>query len=243
MAISPLRVWPVWLGLLFLPLIPSRPTVAAPARPPAATLGSLTGTGYVNPGQRALKSGMNLNAGDQIVLRRGKLSIRMADGTTIKLAGPAEFTVETPRDAAGRSVFQATAGRIFVNTRQSRGSEVRVVTPSATLAVRGSSAGADVSPTSSLMWCDQGLVYVDAAGQQILLHPGYETLVQRGEAPPPPTPMSDNTHALNQLLNLEASLSQSETTVVIDGASVSGTGSPEEQLTNPPVAIRARAET
>jgi len=175
---------------------------------------------------------MNLNAGDQIVLRRGKLSIRMADGTTIKLAGPAEFTVETPRDAAGRSVFQATAGRIFVNTRQSRGSEVRVVTPSATLAVRGSSAGADVSPTSSLMWCDQGLVYVDAAGQQILLHPGYETLVQRGEAPPPPTPMSDNTHALNQLLNLEASLSQSETTVVIDGASVSGTGSPEEQRMN-----------
>jgi len=228
MAISPLRVWPVWLGLLVLPLLPSRPTLAAPARPPAATLGTLTGTGYVNPGQRALKSGMRLNTGDQIILRRGKLTIRMADGTTIKLAGPAEFTVETPRDAAGRSVFQATSGRIFVNTRQSKGSEVRVVTPSATLAVRGSSAGADVSPTASLMWCDQGLVYVDAAGEQILLHPGYETLVAKGEAPPPPTPMSDNTHALNQILNLEASLSQSESTVVLEGASV-GSGSPEEQ--------------
>ena len=114
---------------------------------------------------------MRLNT-DQIILRRGKLTIRMADSTG--RAGGVHGGIER---RGGRSVFRRP-GRIFVN--RGRAGSGRVV-PSVT-AVRGSSAGADVSPTASLMWCDQGLVYVDAAGEQICSI-GYETPLRRARRP------------------------------------------------------------
>ncbi|MDH7569700.1 MAG: FecR family protein, partial [Armatimonadota bacterium] len=193
---------------------------AAAAPGPTAVIGNLVGSGYVGTPNRPLANNMRLGPGDRIVLRTGKLTVRMDDGTVIKLAGPAEFTLEN-RDAAGRSLFTATSGRVFVTTRQRSGREVRVQTPSATLAVRGSSGGVESDERRGLFWCAEGLVYVDAAGERVLLTAGYQTEVLAGEPPSDPVPMAEETQALNEALNLEASLHQS-----LEGTSAAALGGP-----------------
>ncbi len=189
------------LGLL----LPERAS-GAPAVAAAAVVGNVTGTGLINPGQRRLANGARLQENDQILLRTGKLSLKMADGTVVKLAAPAQFQIETVRDPAGRARLRVDSGRAHVSTRQRKGSEVQVITPSATLAVRGSSGGVDVTPQGTLCWCDEGLVYVDAAGERVVLRPGYQSWVAPGGAPGEPEPMSDDTHALSEGLSLGASL-------------------------------------
>ncbi|MBI3944619.1 MAG: FecR domain-containing protein [Armatimonadetes bacterium] len=187
------------LGILAI-LLPAA-AGAAPARM-TATTGSLTGIGFVEPGRRVLANGMRLAPPDRITLRSGKLSLKMADGTTIKLQGPAEFSLDPP-DAAGRTVFGLQTGRAFVRTRQRSGGEVRVNTPHATLAVRGSGGGTDTGAEGTLGWSVEGLVYVDAAGQRVVLSPGYQTSVLPGGAPSDPEPMTEETRSLYEGLDLE----------------------------------------
>ena len=93
------------LGLL----LPERAS-GAPAVAAAAVVGNVTGTGLINPGQRRLANGARLQENDQISPRTG-LSLKMADGTVVKLAAPAQFQIETVRDPAGRARLRVDSGR------------------------------------------------------------------------------------------------------------------------------------
>lgn len=186
--VDPLRLIPgttLRIPLAWLQQTPAPATVVAVA-------GQAT---VVPPGEtaRAVQAGESLYAGAQLeTAANSSVTLRFADGSTLVLQPGARMSLDTVSVYAGGGMvdtrLRLQQGRVEIgaNPRHTSGSRLRVITPSAVAAVRGTrfrvEAGEAVAREETL----EGAVGLDAAGQNVAVAAGQGSLAELGKPPTPP---------------------------------------------------------
>ncbi len=164
--------------------------------PAPATVVAVAGQAMVTlPGEaeRAVRAGETLSAGAQLATAaNSSLTLRFADGSTLVLQPGARMALDTVSVYAGGGMvdtrLRLQQGRVEIgaNPRHGPGSRLRVITPSAVAAVRGTrfrvEAGEAVAREETL----EGAVDLGAAGRNVGVAAGQGSLAELGKPPTPP---------------------------------------------------------
>lgn len=143
--------------------------------------------------ERALQMGEQLGSGTVLsTAANSSATLRFADGSSMTLQPAARLSLDTVSVYAGGGMvdtrLRLQQGRVEVgaNPRRNPDNRLRVITPSAVAAVRGTrfrvAADAAVTREETL----EGEVGVAASGQQVSVPEGQGTLAEAGKPPRPP---------------------------------------------------------
>lgn len=131
------------------------------------------------------EAGMPLEEGDRIVVAEGgSAEVALDGGSLITVRENSEFKLE--KTAKGESTFYLSLGSLLAKIQKLGTQRLRVRTPTAVAAVRGTEFGVEVEGESSHVGVfDEGKVEVtgDKGGAPELLISNQETSVRKGEAP------------------------------------------------------------
>lgn len=177
-------------------LIPLRLMRTEPAE---ATLLSVQGS--VQAGGAPAVAGQALAEGTRIdAAVDGQATVRLVDGTVLRLRGPTRLDLDTSRRVVGTDAVRAGVkleqGRAEVEAAKSRGGRpgFRVGTPQGVLAVRGTEFRAEVAPQGTRAEVTEGQVAADGSGAGQLVNAGQGTRIAPGgavEAPRALPPKAD----------------------------------------------------
>jgi hypothetical protein len=172
----------ILLGALFSPL-----AAAAQDRWDARLTG-VTGDVEVHPADGseavAAEADMPLDEGDRVVTPAGATAEISLDGESlITVQENSDFTLE--KTAKSESVFALKLGSLLAKIQKLGSQRLKVRTPEAVAAVRGTEFGVDVegSGQSHVGVFDEGRVEVEGHGATEVLTPNQETSVRRGASP------------------------------------------------------------
>jgi hypothetical protein len=153
-----------------------------------ARLTEATGDVEVHPADGsepvAAEAGMPLEEGDRVVTPTGATAEISLDGESLlTVQENSDFTLE--KTAKSESVFALKLGSLLAKIQKLGSRRLKVRTPEAVAAVRGTEFGVDVegSGQSHVGVFDEGRVEVEGHGATEVLTPNQETSVRRGASP------------------------------------------------------------
>lgn len=164
--------------------------------PAPATVVSVTGQAAVTPpGEpaRAVRAGESLFAGAQLTTAtNSSVTLRFADGSLLVLQPDATLVLDSVSVYAGGGMadtrLRLQQGRVEVgaNPQRAPGNRLKIITPSAVAAVRGTRfrVGADSAVTQQETL--QGEVAFDAAGRGVTVTAGRGSVAETGHPPSAP---------------------------------------------------------
>lgn len=164
-----------------------------------ATISDWKGEIQLNlPGQSlsAPARGEILPAGTLLQTGRGRLLLRLSDGSQILIGAHTRLLVQQPAPS-DHNYFQILFGRIraFVSKQTGGAAPFQLGTPSAVIAVRGTEFEIEVNRLNvTEVDVIEGLLEVSgrtAAGRSVLLQPGFSTRVGIDGFPEEPTPTNE----------------------------------------------------
>lgn len=131
------------------------------------------------------EAGMPLEEGDRVVVAEGgSAEVALDGGSLITVRENSDFKLE--KTAKGESTFYLSLGSLLAKIQKLGTQRLRVRTPTAVAAVRGTEFGVEVEGENSHVGVfDEGKVEVtgDKGGAPELLISNQETSVKKGEAP------------------------------------------------------------
>ncbi len=131
------------------------------------------------------EAGMPLEEGDRVVVAQGgSAEVALDGGSLITVRENSDFKLE--KTAKGESTFYLSLGSLLAKIQKLGNQRLRVRTPTAVAAVRGTEFGVEVDGDNSHVGVfDEGKVEVtgDKGGPPELLISNQETSVKKGEAP------------------------------------------------------------
>ena len=139
---------------------------------PAVVVDAIQAPAWVERGGQRIevKAGDEVRAGDRLRTgEEGRLRLKLAEGSTVKLGKQASFGVEKA-EAGGvfRASFTATAGAFRFTTdpsRKNEGRDVEIKTLHVTAGVRGTDLWGKSTPEREFVVLIEGRITVGAAGQ------------------------------------------------------------------------------
>ncbi len=145
---------------------------------------------------KPVKAGQLLNMGDTLVsAANGKATLRFTDGTTTELQPNSQLTLISVGQYAGLNTFindiNLTTGRLEViaNPKHQQGNAMRVITPSAVAAVRGTQFRVGAKDAITLEETLEGHVAFDGANEQVIIDQGFGSIAQNNLPPITPKPL------------------------------------------------------
>ena len=145
---------------------------------------------------KPIKAGQLLNMGDTLVTAaNGKATIRFADGTTTELQPNSQLKLISVGQYAGLNTFindiGLTSGRVEVtaNPKHQQGNAMRVITPSAVAAVRGTQFRVGAKEAITLEETLEGHVAFSVANEQVMIDQGFGSIAQNSLPPITPKPL------------------------------------------------------
>ncbi|MBI2787202.1 MAG: FecR domain-containing protein [Elusimicrobia bacterium] len=130
------------------------------------------------------EAGMPLEEGDRVVVAEGgSAEVALDGGSLITVREGSDFKLE--KTAKGDSSFFLSVGSLLAKIQKLGAQRLRVRTPSAVAAVRGTEFGVEAGDETHVGVFDEGKVEVtgDAGGTPELLIANQETSVKKGAAP------------------------------------------------------------
>lgn len=173
-------------------------------------------------GSFQLKKGDGLMPGDRIDTRGGaKVVIEMSDGSLITVLPGSQVVLRDLQSAGSlRDILEILGGRVRlkVNRVGGRPNPVRVNTPTASIAVRGTEFGVIVAPGETAVAVYEGLVEVisrSAPDQRALVEPGQAVTIRQNDiirffVPGPGSEIGE----LNERRNLRKEIDKHQTTAI-----------------------------
>jgi hypothetical protein len=143
---------------------------------------------------RPLAANGEVFPGDQIATGKdSRLEIRMADGAVITLGDDGLFTIggiEPEKRGRVYGLFQGVFLAVSGKLADGRTSKLTILTPVATVGIRGTTFWGSQSPDLfEIVLLDGTGVYVESAGRRVVLtRPESGTRVEVGRAPTKPSP-------------------------------------------------------
>lgn len=155
-----------------------------------------------------LKIGQNLGAGANIETKENsKVVIQFADETTAELSSNSIMSLDTMSLYSG-GVMVDTKLRLqngqletHANPRHVKGNKIRVITPSAIAAVRGTKFRVTANQKATTQETLDGQVALSALDNEVVVNKGFGSKAELGKAPTPPVellPAADTTNLKNQ---------------------------------------------
>lgn len=150
-----------------------------------------------------------IQAGDE--LRTGpdaQVVLEAADGSYMVVSENSKLVVHDYWNSNVRSLMNLVAGKVrfYIQKFGGRPNPYRVTTPTALIAVRGTTFEVNVNEAQFVeVMCFEGSVGVESAGlsdREVVLGPGRKTLVRPGEIPLPPV-SNDQPLAMDRVLRLK----------------------------------------
>jgi len=181
-----------WPALLLLAIVAGTEAPAQDIRV-AQVSGMVTRTEAGKP-DAVLKPKDRIRAGDQISTGPGAVALlRLQDGSTVEVFPGSQVIFQDPARSTWKDFLEVLLGvvKIHVEKLSGRPNPKSVTTPTAIIAVRGTIFNVQVDQEATKVGVEEGLVSVAAfvqANQEVLLEPGFQTLVRPGQAPTPPQP-------------------------------------------------------
>ncbi len=155
--------------------------------------GNATFTGEQQASPKALKTGMILAAGDQVMVGEGaNVLLEFADLSRLFLSSKSQVKLTSIKKLSSSGLADSQVkliqGRVE-NSVKTKNTRFQITTPSANTAVRGTSfrVAVDQSNTNiSRVEVLKGVVNTRGSGSEQAIKAGFGTTVARGEAPRPP---------------------------------------------------------
>ncbi|HVZ01548.1 MAG TPA: FecR family protein [Dongiaceae bacterium] len=140
---------------------------------------------------RSLADGVDVHRNEQLWTGAGgRLQVALSDGGTVAVGENARLTLDDfvlPKDGAGRLLIRSITGAFrFIGGAidKSAAGAVKIVTPAATMTVRGTDFFAGPIDGAYGVFVFHGRVEVATAGGSVSLTDGEGTSVTRSDAPP-----------------------------------------------------------
>jgi hypothetical protein len=141
----------------------------------------------------ALASGQNVQVGDEVRTGPGaQLILEVPDGSYMVVSENSKLVVDDFWSGNLRSLVNLMVGKVrfYVQRIGGRPNPYRVTTPTALIAVRGTTFEVTIDDAQfAEVRCLEGRVAVETVGlpdREVILEPGRKTLVRPGEYPLPP---------------------------------------------------------
>jgi ferric-dicitrate binding protein FerR (iron transport regulator) len=145
--------------------------------------------------QSLTSSTRQVQVGDQIRTGPGaSVVLTLPDFSYMVVSENTDMVIQDFWSGGLRSTVNLMLGRIrfYINAIGGRPNPYRVQTPTALIAVRGTTFDVVVDQAQfTEVWCFEGQVAVESAGlsdREVILNPGWHTLVSPGRYPVPPVP-------------------------------------------------------
>jgi len=142
---------------------------------------------------RPLASSQPVQVGDEVRTGSGaQLILEVPDGSYMVVSENSRLVVEDFWSGSLRSLMNLMAGKVrfYVQRLGGRPNPYRVTTPTALIAVRGTTFDVSIDEAQiAEVRCLEGRVAVETVGlpnREVILEPGRKTLVRPGEYPLPP---------------------------------------------------------
>ncbi|MGZ4982612.1 MAG: FecR family protein [Chthoniobacterales bacterium] len=132
----------------------------------------------------AANAGQALNAGDQ--LRTGedsRATVQLADGSVLQLDELTTIEIKPSSDAGGKATLSLPKGSAFFFSRGKSHGEVKIETPAANGAIRGTAFVLRVTPTDTAVSMIQGAFALSNSGGAVTAHEGQSADAGAGGSP------------------------------------------------------------
>jgi hypothetical protein len=149
-----------------------------------------------------------VQVGDQIRTSAGaSVVLTLPDQSYMRVNESTDLVIRDFWSGGTRSVVNVLLGRVrfFIEKLGGRPNPYRVETPTALIAVRGTTFDVAYDGQNTQVWCIDGQVAVETLGipnREVVLNPGFQTLVVPGQAPITPTPVASNEEQPNRILRV-----------------------------------------
>ncbi|WP_020168219.1 MULTISPECIES: FecR domain-containing protein [Methylotenera] len=147
----------------------------------------------VDKSKKLVIVGQQLNVGDELqTADKSKLNIRFADGSIVTMQPNSTLKLDTLSMYSGGGMvdtkLRLQQGEVDVeaNPKKVRGNQMKIFTPTAVAAVRGTEFRVSTDAHSVRQETLDGQVALSAAGEEVAVKKGYGSLSENGQAPQPP---------------------------------------------------------
>lgn len=172
---------------------------------------SLSGKVEIRPAaakafQALTASVRQVQVGDQIRTSAGaSVVLTLPDSSYMVVNENTDLVIRDFWSGGARSVVNVLLGRVrfYIERLGGRPNPYRVETPTALIAVRGTTFDVAFDSQNTEVWCIDGQVAVETLGipnREVILNPGFRTLVVPGQAPI--TPIARNEALPNRTLHV-----------------------------------------
>jgi hypothetical protein len=142
-----------------------------------------------------LKSNDKVQPGDAISTDAGSsVLLKLNDGSTVEIYPATRVVFQDAQHSVWKNFLEVLLGtvKIHIEKLSGRPNPKSVTTPTAIIAVRGTIFGVKVDQEATTqVGVEEGLVTVastEVTGLEVMVRPGFQTFVQRGQAPAQPQP-------------------------------------------------------
>lgn len=155
--------------------------------------GDVNASGMAGGDAHQVKKDDLLVAGDSLAIGKNSLAkLLFADGSKIDIQSNSSLSIQDSYQYVGKETFVTNLKLIKGRTQASAnpehvvGNSLKIQTPSAVAAVRGTQFRVTADENVSLQETLEGRVAFSASGQEVLLTKGYGSVAEKDKAPLPP---------------------------------------------------------